>query len=127
MILCQEVPEIVEVEVGAFAVTSNWNEEADEEQGHAQKHKDESIFQCSPEASAECLRAVFLSGFVVFFVPEVSEGDDQQAEHRVDGVKSIVDNLQCFDNPVNFILTGPVLSATKSRASSTRDKSNVDR
>jgi len=67
-----------------------------------------------------------LSSFIILFIPEVGEGNDQEAEKGVDRVEGVVDYLQCLGYAVDLVLGGPVLPATMSGAGRARDECHID-
>ena len=46
---------------------------------------------------------------VVFLVPEVGEGHNEQTEQRIKRIERIVDNLEGADDAVDLFWRGPVL------------------
>lgn len=75
-ILGEQVLEVVQVAVVISRLLSNWDEEADQEQDHADGDEDDGVLERAPESAAEGLGAVLGGHLVVFFIPKVGEWHD---------------------------------------------------
>src|SRR5690349_15465350 len=102
-------------------MTSHGNEEANEEYGDDEEDEDECVPQRAPESRSERLRPLLLSNLIIFLVPEICEGNNQQTEERIEGVEKVVDNAESVRNIVHFVLVRPILASAQFRACSTRD------
>ena len=110
----------------ALCLLRNGDEEAYEEQYDGEQDEDDGVLESSPEAASGRLAALVARNFVVLFVPEVGEGHDEQAEHGIQTVQGVVDNLELEQDVVDGVRGGPVFLSPTLAVASGRDQSDVD-
>ena len=103
------------------------DEEANQEQDDDQQQECNRVFERSPQPGPHRLRAFFRRHLVTLFIPEVREGYHQQAQHRIQAVESVVDDLQLQEDVIHRIRLRPVLLAPQLPTCRRRDEGNVDR
>jgi hypothetical protein len=126
-VLGEQVLEVVQVAVIISRLLSNWDEEADQEQDHADGNEDDGVLECAPQSAAEGLGAVLGGHLIVFFIPEVGEWHDEQAENSIQAVEGVVDNLELEEDVVDSIWSSPVLLGSELDIGGGRDQRHIDR
>lgn len=102
--------EVVQVEaLVILCLLCKGHEEANQEDGNNEDQEGDGVLEGAPDALARRLLAMFGRVLVVFLVPEVGEGYNNQAEERIKRVERVVDNFEGADNAVDLFWCGPVL------------------
>jgi hypothetical protein len=84
-VLGEEVLEVVEIEtLVVLGLLCKWDEEANQEDGDDKDNEGNGVLESTPDALAGRLLSVLCRVLVVFLVPEVGKGDDEQAEKRIE-------------------------------------------
>ena len=105
----------------------NWDEETDQEQNEADSNEHNGVLESAPESATQCLGAVLGGHLVVFFVPEVGEWHDEQAEYGIQAVERVVDHLELEEDVVNSIRSCPVFLRAKLDVGGGGDQRHIDR
>lgn len=125
-VLGQQVLEKVQIAV-LLCLLGHGDEEANQEQDDDESNESDCVLERSPQSASEGLSALIGGDLVVFFIPEIGEGDNEQAEQRVQAVQSVVDNLELKQDIVDGIGCGPVLLPSQAASGCRRDQSDIDR
>ena len=113
-ILRQQVLEVVEVEaLVVLGLLCKGHEEADKEDGHDKDEEANRPLEGAANALSRRLLSVLGGILVVFLVPEVGKGDDEQTEDCIERVQRVVDDAQRVYDAVDLVRRGPVLLATE--------------
>jgi hypothetical protein len=111
-VLSQQVLEVVQIE--AFVVLGllcKGHEEANEEDGNHKKEEACSPLERAANALASRLLSVLGRILVVFLVPEVGKGNDEQAENSIERVERVVYDAKGVDDALDLLRRGPILLA----------------
>lgn len=101
-------------------------EEAYQEDGNDEDEESESVLESTPDALTSSLLSMLGGILVVFLVPEVGEGNDEQAQHGIERVEEVVDDAEGVDDAGDLLGCCPVLLLAQARARGGRDESDVD-
>lgn len=99
--------------MGTIPVSCYRYEEANQEQDNYQCNESHSILHSAPEARTKRLGTLFCCDFIILFIPKVGEGDDKEAEDGIEGVESIIDDLEGVDDIVNPGIGRPILPSAQ--------------
>lgn len=75
----EEMLEIVQIIVSTLSIFGNRYEKANQEHSYNENDESDGVFECSPEPLAQGLIPFLSIDFVILFMPEVSEGKDEEA------------------------------------------------
>lgn len=126
-VLRQQMLEVVQIEaLVVLGLLCKGHEEADKEDGDYKDEEAKSPLESGSNALSGRLLAVLSRVLVVFLVPEVGEGNDEEAEHCVEGVQGVVDDAQRVQDAVDLFGRGPVLLAPQAGSRRGRDEGDID-
>ena len=125
-VLGEQVLEVVQIAVIVSSLLGDWDEEADQEQDKTDGNEDDGVFESAPESAAEGLGAILGGHLVVFLVPEVGEGHDEQAEDSVKAVEGVVDDVELEKYVVDSIRSGPVFLCPEFDIGGGGDQRHID-
>lgn len=125
-VLGQQVLEEVQVEVLLGSVLCNGYEEAYQEDDDNEKNEANGVFEGAPETAASSLRALLCGNVITLLVPEVSEGNNDQAQDGIQAVQGVVDDLELEQDVVDGIRSGPIFLSAEFGGSGRRYECYID-
>lgn len=89
------------------------DEKAHQEEDEDNCNKSDGVLESTPQSPTNRLSPLLALDLIVFLVPEVCERDYQQAEHGIQAVQQVVDNLQLQLDIIDFVGRRPVFLSAK--------------
>lgn len=86
MVLRDEFLVVVEIPMVFGTVTCRRDEEAEEEKDDDESKEEGCVFGGSNEPACPCTALLLKLNLIVLFVPEVGEGNDEQAQQCIEAV-----------------------------------------
>src|SRR5690242_10166096 len=126
-VLGQEMLEEVKIQVlVVFCLLGEGHKEANQENDDDEEEERNGVLECAQNPLADRLLALLGGILVVLLVVKVGKRNDEQAEHSVERVQQVVDDLQRVGDVVDLVRGGPVLLAPEAGAAGRRDEGDVD-
>lgn len=107
-------------------VSNSGNEETDQEYEDDEDNECDGVFESTPKFGAKALDALLLFNLIIFFVVEVGERYDDEAQQSVEAVERIVHDLQSEEDVFDAFGSGPVLLRTEGGRGRGGDQGDID-
>lgn len=126
MVLSDELLEVVEIPMVLRAVASSRDKESEQEENDDEGDEEEGVLDRRPEAAGQRATLFLDLDLIIFFMPEIGKGDDNQAQQSIEAIQAIVDDLECEEDAVDAFGGSPVFLGAESRRASRGDESDID-